>query len=267
MSFYGCVLNGDAKESVKITPGSVWTLASITLNSATKAKGKTEVRVKPAGCKSANGDLVATLSNKDKGVRTEVSLSFNATSSPVELWVVGDGKVHVIGSVTEEEKPKSGKKSKTETAAAKVEAVATTTASAKKVDKKRKAEEESAAPVAKAPKQDPLKPADMKKPWKVKPQNEEGVLVAKPKPVYKDKGLKTIDYVIGNGPYPQPGAPVKINYIGLLPDGTVFDSRIKRKEPLVFRKGVHQVVRGLDVGMEGMKVGGAREITVPPELG
>jgi FKBP-type peptidyl-prolyl cis-trans isomerase len=35
----------------------------------------------------------------------------------------------------------------------------------------------------------------------------------------------------------------------------------------VFRKGVHQVVRGLDVGMEGMKVGGAREITVPPELG
>jgi FKBP-type peptidyl-prolyl cis-trans isomerase len=265
MSFYGCVLNGEAKESVKITPGTVWTLANITLNSATKAKGKTEVRVKPAGSKSANGDLVCTVNNKDKGVRTEVSLSFTSTSSPVELWVVGDGKVHVIGSITEEEKPKSGKKTKKEIAA--VETVAVTTTDAKKVNKKRKAEEESSAPVAKAPKQDPLKPADMTKAWKVKPQNEEGVLVAKPKPVYKDKGLKTIDYVIGNGPYPQPGAPVKINYIGLLPDGTVFDSRIKRKEPLVFRKGVHQVVRGLDVGMEGMKVGGAREITVPPELG
>jgi FKBP-type peptidyl-prolyl cis-trans isomerase len=73
--------------------------------------------------------------------------------------------------------------------------------------------------------------------------------------------------VIGNGAIPSAGATVKITYTGLLPDGTVFDSRMKRLSPFVFRKGVNQVVKGLDLGMEGMKVGGSREISIPPELG
>ena len=73
--------------------------------------------------------------------------------------------------------------------------------------------------------------------------------------------------MIGNGPQPQSGSNIKIIYQGLFPNGEVFDSKIKRKLPFSFRLGLHQVVKGLDIGLEGMRVGGSREIVIPPELG
>lgn len=105
------------------------------------------------------------------------------------------------------------------------------------------------------------------KAWKVKPQNNEGL----PVPVPKQKTLKTgvlvTDYVVGSGSEPKLGSTVKITYEGLFPDGRVFDQNSSRKKPLKFRLGSGQVIRGLDLGMDKMRVGGSREVVIPPALG
>ena len=60
---------------------------------------------------------------------------------------------------------------------------------------------------------------------------------------------------------------VLMQYTGKLTDGTVFDSSIPRGEPFSFRLGAGQVIKGWDVGILGMKVGGKRTLTIPPEMG
>ena len=61
---------------------------------------------------------------------------------------------------------------------------------------------------------------------------------------------------------------VTVHYTGTLQDGTVFDSSLKPgKEPFRFTLGARQVIDGWDQGILGMKVGGKRKLTVPPELG
>jgi FKBP-type peptidyl-prolyl cis-trans isomerase len=60
---------------------------------------------------------------------------------------------------------------------------------------------------------------------------------------------------------------VTAHYHGTLPDGTVFDSSVKRNDPFSFRLGAEQVIKGWDEGIAGMKVGGKRKLTIPPELG
>eukprot|EP01038_Epipyxis_sp_PR26KG_P007547 gene7547-10284_t len=105
------------------------------------------------------------------------------------------------------------------------------------------------------------------KKWKVKPQNNEGILVIEPKKIKKLSGITITDYVIGNGAEPKLGSKVSIIYEGLFPNGVMFDSNLKRKKPFQFRKGLNQVVKGLDLGIEGMCVGGSREILIPSELG
>ena len=105
------------------------------------------------------------------------------------------------------------------------------------------------------------------KPWKVNPDNDEGLKVAKPKAVNKANGMKVTDHIIGKGALPKPGATLKIVYECLSPDGEVFDSVLKKKDALKFRKGLRQVVEGLDLGVDGMRIGGAREIFVPANLG
>lgn len=106
-----------------------------------------------------------------------------------------------------------------------------------------------------------------RKKWKIKPQNDEGVLVVEPKSLKKASGVAVTDYIIGKGAVPKLGAKVKITYEGSFPDGTIFDQRITRSKPFSFRLGTAQVIRGLDLGMEGMRIGGSREILIPPELG
>ncbi|KAJ1394484.1 FKBP-type peptidyl-prolyl cis-trans isomerases 1, partial [Ochromonadaceae sp. CCMP2298] len=80
-------------------------------------------------------------------------------------------------------------------------------------------------------------------------------------------GVLITDHVVGSGALPIPGATVKLVYTGMLSDGTVVLSHQKRTQPMVFRKGVNQVVKGLDQGLDTMRVGGSREITVPSALG
>lgn len=129
--------------------------------------------------------------------------------------------------------------------------------------KKRKAEEIASA-VEGA--NEVVKPKSLKV-WKVNPDNDEGLKVPQPKLAHKANGLKIIDYIIGKGPVPKPGATMRIVYDCLSAEGELFDSVRKKKDALQFRKGLRQIVEGLDLGIENMRIGGAREIIVPPELG
>lgn len=106
-----------------------------------------------------------------------------------------------------------------------------------------------------------------RKKWKVRPEGDEGVVVPEPRQKSHSSGVLYTDYIIGRGIEPKLGGKIKILYEGSFPDGTVFDSRLKKSKPFVFRKGATEVIRGLDLGVEGMRVGGSREIIVPAALG
>lgn len=80
-------------------------------------------------------------------------------------------------------------------------------------------------------------------------------------------GLKYTDIVQGTGASPQPGEIVVVHYTGTLEDGTKFDSSRDRNQPFSFKLGVGQVIKGWDEGVATMKVGGQRELIIPPELG
>ena len=64
-----------------------------------------------------------------------------------------------------------------------------------------------------------------------------------------------------------PGCTVTVHYTGWLTDGTKFDSSKDRGDPFQFPLGVGFVIPGWDQGVQGMKVGGVRKLTIPPELG
>lgn len=71
----------------------------------------------------------------------------------------------------------------------------------------------------------------------------------------------------GNGDEAVAGKQVQVHYTGWLTDGTKFDSSHDRNKPFSFALGGGQVIKGWDQGVEGMKVGGKRKLTIPPELG
>lgn len=80
-------------------------------------------------------------------------------------------------------------------------------------------------------------------------------------------GLKYIDLKVGEGASPHPGQTVVVHYTGTLEDGTKFDSSRDRNRPFAFKLGVGQVIAGWDEGVATMKVGGRRQLIIPPELG
>ena len=71
----------------------------------------------------------------------------------------------------------------------------------------------------------------------------------------------------GTGASAASGHKVDVHYTGWLLDGTKFDSSLDRGKPFSFVLGKGQVIQGWDKGVQGMKVGGKRKLTVPPELG
>ena len=79
--------------------------------------------------------------------------------------------------------------------------------------------------------------------------------------------LKIEDVVVGTGAEAQKGKQVSVHYTGWLTDGTKFDSSKDRGQPFGFALGRGQVIQGWDDGVAGMKVGGKRKLTIPPELG
>ncbi|HEX3864080.1 MAG TPA: FKBP-type peptidyl-prolyl cis-trans isomerase [Stellaceae bacterium] len=84
-------------------------------------------------------------------------------------------------------------------------------------------------------------------------------------------GLKYTDTTVGTGTEATPGHKVSVHYTGWLDTngkkGAKFDSSVDRGEPFSFTLGAHQVIRGWDEGVAGMKVGGKRTLTIPPDLG
>lgn len=81
-------------------------------------------------------------------------------------------------------------------------------------------------------------------------------------------GLVIEDIKIGDGQEVEKFNIVTVNYTGLLEDGTKFDSSLNPgRSPFRFTVGAGQVIKGWDEGLMGMKVGGKRKLTIPPELG
>ncbi|MBN1312427.1 MAG: FKBP-type peptidyl-prolyl cis-trans isomerase [Anaerolineae bacterium] len=80
-------------------------------------------------------------------------------------------------------------------------------------------------------------------------------------------GLQIEDIVTGTGPEAKAGDTVSVHYTGWLTDDTKFDSSVDRDQPFEFTLGQGQVIQGWDEGVVGMKVGGKRRLTIPPELG
>ncbi len=79
--------------------------------------------------------------------------------------------------------------------------------------------------------------------------------------------LKIEDVKVGTGDEAVAGRPVTVHYVGTLTDGKKFDSSRDRNQGFTFALGAGQVIRGWDEGVAGMKVGGMRRLTIPPELG
>jgi peptidylprolyl isomerase/FKBP-type peptidyl-prolyl cis-trans isomerase FkpA len=74
------------------------------------------------------------------------------------------------------------------------------------------------------------------------------------------------DLVVGSGATAEAGQDVVVHYVGRLADGTQFDSSRARRDPLDFALGAGDVIKGWDQGIEGMKQGGKRKLTIPAAL-
>lgn len=79
--------------------------------------------------------------------------------------------------------------------------------------------------------------------------------------------LQIEDIQIGQGAEATAGQQVSVHYTGWLTDGTKFDSSLDRGRPFEFPLGARRVIQGWDQGVAGMRVGGKRKLTIPPELG
>ena len=80
-------------------------------------------------------------------------------------------------------------------------------------------------------------------------------------------GLIIEDLTVGDGAEAKAGQYVSVHYTGWLTDGTKFDSSKDRNDPFEFGLGARQVISGWDEGVQGMKVGGTRVLTIPAALG
>ncbi len=98
-----------------------------------------------------------------------------------------------------------------------------------------------------------------------------GVAFVQEKAVTTKSGLKYVDIKVGTGDETKKGMEVTVHYTGWLYSngkrGTKFDSSVDRGQPFNFKLGAGQVIKGWDEGVAGMKVGGKRELFIPPNLG
>jgi len=95
--------------------------------------------------------------------------------------------------------------------------------------------------------------------------NALGGELSAPKPRVTASGLQITDLVVGEGAEATPGQTVSVNYRGTLQNGKEFDSSYGRG-PFSFPLGAGRVIKGWDEGVAGMKVGGKRQLVIPPDL-
>lgn len=80
--------------------------------------------------------------------------------------------------------------------------------------------------------------------------------------------LVVTDLIEGDGEEATAGQRVSVHYVGVSHStGEQFDASYDRGDPLAFRLGVGQVIQGWDQGVQGMRVGGRRQLVIPPHLG
>ncbi len=80
--------------------------------------------------------------------------------------------------------------------------------------------------------------------------------------------LVVTDVTVGDGAEASAGSTVSVHYVGVAhSSGEEFDASYNRGAPLQFKLGVGQVIQGWDTGVQGMKVGGRRQLVIPPQLG
>ncbi len=80
--------------------------------------------------------------------------------------------------------------------------------------------------------------------------------------------LEITEVTVGDGAEATAGSNVSVHYVGVAhSSGEEFDASYNRGAPLQFRLGVGQVIQGWDNGVQGMKVGGRRQLVIPPHLG
>src|SRR5688500_13364464 len=80
-------------------------------------------------------------------------------------------------------------------------------------------------------------------------------------------GVEVQDRVVGTGAEVVDHAGVEVHYVGMLRDGTVFDASRDRGQTFTFRVGQHNVIRGWEDGLIGMRIGGIRRLVIPPSEG
>src|SRR6202166_230672 len=85
-------------------------------------------------------------------------------------------------------------------------------------------------------------------------------------PTKTPSGLEYWDIKVGTGTVAQSGQHVKVDYTGWLTNGKKFDSSVGTGKPFDFMLGASQVIKGWDEGVAGMKVGGKRQLRIPPDL-
>ena len=78
--------------------------------------------------------------------------------------------------------------------------------------------------------------------------------------------LQIVDMKVGDGAEATSGQKVTVHYVGTLTDGKKFDSSRDRGKGFSFELGKGQVIKGWDQGVAGMKIGGVRKLTIPPEM-
>lgn len=86
-------------------------------------------------------------------------------------------------------------------------------------------------------------------------------------PIATASGLQYIEVVVGTGDEAKAGQRVSVHYTGWLTDGTKFDSSRDSGRPFAFDLGRGGVIKGWDLGVSGMRVGGQRRLIIPPDLG
>jgi len=145
--------------------------------------------------------------------------------------------------------------------------------SAKKKAKKQKGEGGKAVPVAteeKAaePKGEKEKEKKADKKEEKKEKKKQKAAEEKKAGAYQELtgGVKIRDVKIGDGKTAKNGARVSMRYVGKLQNKQIFDQNVKGK-PFTFKLGGGDVIKGWDIGVAGMQIGGEREIIVPPAMG
>ncbi|HEV7552727.1 MAG TPA: FKBP-type peptidyl-prolyl cis-trans isomerase [Candidatus Angelobacter sp.] len=109
--------------------------------------------------------------------------------------------------------------------------------------------------------------AQTRKPAKGADKKTEAPTAVTGKPTATSSGLEYWDIKKGTGKLAERGKKVSVHYTGWLTNGKEFDSSRDAGEPIQFDLGTGQVIKGWDEGIAGMKVGGKRQLRIPPALG